>query len=79
MDWVLPMSPTLRLHCSHCAQIIGAYEPLVVRVDGHDRASSLAAEPALPLAGAAHLHAACAREAPAPETYGGPERRTAPS
>lgn len=60
------MSWTEPLRCSHCADIIGAYEPLIVRVNGNDRESSLAAEPELPLAGAAHLHANCARETPAP-------------
>jgi hypothetical protein len=56
------MSWTDPLRCEHCAEIIGAYEPLIVRVGGKDRESSLAAEPELPLAGAAHLHTACARE-----------------
>jgi len=56
VSWAEPLC------CSHCAGIIGAYEPLIVRVDGSDRESSLAAEPALPLAGAEHLHAACARK-----------------
>lgn len=54
------------LHCSACSAIIGVYEPLVVRVRGEDRASSLAAEPALPLADAEHLHLACAQESPPP-------------
>jgi hypothetical protein len=49
------------LRCSACSAIIGVYEPLVVRVGGVDRASSLAAEPALPQAGAEHLHLGCAQ------------------
>jgi hypothetical protein len=49
------------LHCSACSLIIGAYEPMVVRVHGTERASSLAAEPELPMAGAEHLHLACAQ------------------
>jgi len=49
------------LRCSACSGIIGVYEPLVVRIRGEDRASSLAAEPALPLAGAEHFHLVCAQ------------------
>jgi hypothetical protein len=55
------------LHCSACSQIIGAYEPMVVRVQGTDRESSLAAEPELPIEGAEHLHIACVR-ASSPQT-----------
>jgi hypothetical protein len=55
------------LHCAACARIIGAYEPMIVRVGGEDRASSLAAEPELPLDGAEHLHLACA-PASSPQT-----------
>ena len=53
-----------RVLCAHCAQVIGAYEPLVVRVGAGERESSLAAEPELPLDGAEHLHLACALAAP---------------
>jgi hypothetical protein len=60
------MSSAGRLRCSHCAGIIGAYEPLVVRLGSSDRESSLAAEPELPLAGASHLHPACAAESMPP-------------
>ena len=51
-----------RILCAHCHQVIGAYEPLVVRHNGADRVTSIAAEPGLPVAGAEHLHADCADE-----------------
>ena len=51
------------LRCAFCGDVIGAYEPLVVRTRAGDRGSSLAAEPELPLAGAEHFHRACAQEA----------------
>jgi len=51
-----------RVRCSGCSEVIGAYEPLVVRAHGEERSSSLAAEPELPQVGAEHLHLACAQE-----------------
>ena len=67
------------LHCSACSQIIGVYEPLVVRVHGEERSSSLAAEPELPLAGAEHLHLACAQESPLPAAEVGAIARQRPA
>jgi len=45
--------------CAHCGDVIGAYEPLVVRARGEVRKTSLAADPALPLPDAEHYHLAC--------------------
>ena len=36
------------LKCSHCRQMIGVYEPLIMLSDGHPRESSRAAEPDAP-------------------------------
>ena len=45
--------------CSHCGEIIGVYEPLVVRSRGEVRETSLAAAPELPLPGTENYHLAC--------------------
>lgn len=45
--------------CVHCAEVIGVYEPLVVRSHGEIRETSVAAEPTLPIPGAEHFHLAC--------------------
>lgn len=47
------------LRCEHCGDVIGVYEPLVVRAGDEVRETSCAAEPALPLAHAEHYHREC--------------------
>jgi len=45
--------------CSGCGEVIGVYEPVVVREGASPRNSSLAAEPALAGAPAQLYHQAC--------------------
>jgi hypothetical protein len=47
------------LRCEHCGDVIGVYEPLVVRLGDEIRETSRAAEPELPLAHAQHYHREC--------------------
>lgn len=47
------------LGCARCGEVIGVYEPLVVRLRDGFRETSLAADPELPVAGADHFHLAC--------------------
>ena len=54
------MPPSFQaLRCRHCGDVIGVYEPLVLRVGGEVRETSRAAESNLPLAHAEHYHRAC--------------------
>jgi hypothetical protein len=47
------------LHCAHCGEVIGVYEPLVALAAGRARETSVAAE-ALPAdSHADHYHRAC--------------------
>ena len=50
-------SETLR--CEHCGDVIGVYEPLIVRSGDDVRETSRAAEPELPLPRAQHYHREC--------------------
>jgi hypothetical protein len=34
-----------RVTCSHCSDVIGAYEPMILVTDGHARSTSRALEP----------------------------------
>lgn len=54
-----PVTPATALTCTHCGDVIGVYEPLVLSGDGEDRETSLAAERDVGLARAAHYHRAC--------------------
>jgi hypothetical protein len=49
------------MRCEHCGDVIGVYEPLVVRSHGEARESSRAAEPDLPADGH-YFHGACYAE-----------------
>ncbi len=56
-----PVAP--RLRCLHCADIIGAYEPMVLEAPHGPRHTSLAAEPELYRAEPRCFHRACHAEA----------------
>lgn len=45
--------------CRQCGDLIGVYEPLVVRSQSGARTTSRAAEPDLEATGATHYHRAC--------------------
>ena len=45
--------------CRHCGDVIGVYEPIVVREGGEFRETARAAEPGLPLVHGEHYHRAC--------------------
>lgn len=45
--------------CGHCTDVIGVYEPLVVRTEAGARVTSLAAEPHLFIADEALYHREC--------------------
>ncbi len=47
------------MRCAHCGDVIGVYEPVVVRSGDLVRESSRAAEPSLPLPRAEHFHRDC--------------------
>jgi hypothetical protein len=47
------------VRCEHCGDVIGVYEPLMLRAAGEVRETSRAAEPDLPAAGAQHYHLEC--------------------
>ena len=47
------------MRCEHCGDVIGVYEPLIVRAGEEARETSRAAEPELPLARAQHYHRDC--------------------
>jgi len=48
------------MRCSHCGDVIGSYEPLIVLLDDEVRETSRAAEPELALdTGAERFHVAC--------------------
>ena len=54
------MSPaSSRLRCAHCQDILGAYEPLVVRTAEGIAETSFAAEPDLDVSAATLFHVAC--------------------
>jgi hypothetical protein len=48
-----------RLRCLRCADVIGAYEPMVLETSGGPRHTSLAAEPELYGSDARCFHRAC--------------------
>lgn len=48
-----------RLHCRHCGEVIGAYEPMVVERHGGPHETSLAADPALYETECPCFHHAC--------------------
>ena len=52
-----------KLHCAHCGDVIGVYEPAVIVVDGVAHAASLAAAPDLLLDGGHVYHRACSLDA----------------
>lgn len=47
------------LRCEQCGDVIGVYEPAVVRIGDQLRETSRAAEPSLPLPRAEHFHRDC--------------------
>jgi hypothetical protein len=47
------------MRCEHCGDVIGVYEPVVVRTAASVRETSRAAEPDLPAAHAQHYHRDC--------------------
>jgi hypothetical protein len=58
------LEPVLpRLRCLHCADVIGAYEPMVLEAPHGPRHTSLAAEPELYGSDARCFHRACYAEA----------------
>lgn len=54
-----------QLHCRHCGQPIGVYEPLVALVEGSAHETSRAAEPAACDSSAPCYHAGCYEQAQA--------------
>ena len=48
-----------RLHCRHCLDVIGAYEPLVLADEADRRVTSLATEPWLRTARLPCYHRSC--------------------
>jgi hypothetical protein len=46
-------------HCAHCGDVIGAYEPMIVVVDGEPRKTSATAEHDRDLHPGDCYHAAC--------------------
>jgi hypothetical protein len=53
--------PVRPVRCARCGDLIGAYEPIVVREDGSVRETSLAAEPQLRSSQAEQYHLECTR------------------
>jgi hypothetical protein len=54
-----PMSPADNIHCRHCGDVIGVYEPLIVIVEGEAvQTSRAAAQGELAPAGP-YYHASC--------------------
>jgi len=54
------MAALAQLRCTHCGDVIGVYEPMVVvRVGDAARETSRAADPELPRAGDEHFHSEC--------------------
>ena len=49
----------VHLRCDHCGDVIGVYEPLILRVQGDSWETSRIVDPQLPLPGAEHYHRAC--------------------
>jgi len=47
------------VRCEHCGDVIGVYEPMVVRGGEDARETSLAAEPGLPVPSSQCYHRAC--------------------
>jgi hypothetical protein len=58
---VEPVLP--RLRCLHCAEVIGAYEPMVLTTPDGPQQTSLASEPGLYGSEAPCFHRACYAEA----------------
>jgi hypothetical protein len=48
-----------RIRCRECGDVIGVYEPLVVKAGDESRQTSLAAEPALEASDAVCFHRQC--------------------
>ncbi len=46
-------------HCAHCGDVIGAYEPMILVVDGRPRKTSASAEQGRDLRSGECYHAAC--------------------
>ena len=51
--------PPGMLRCTHCGDVIGVYEPLILTGDGEIRETSLAAEGDVLLERGAHYHRGC--------------------
>jgi hypothetical protein len=47
------------LHCHHCGEVIGVYEPLVAIVDGEVRETSRLRSPELAAGAGEYFHAGC--------------------
>lgn len=52
-------TPFELLRCTHCGDVIGVYELLIVRVGDDVRETSRAADPEVPVAAAEHYHRDC--------------------
>jgi hypothetical protein len=52
-----------RLHCRHCDEVIGVYEPMVIETLHGPQHTSLAAEPELYVADEPCFHRSCFAEA----------------
>jgi peptide subunit release factor RF-3 len=52
-------TPFELLRCTHCGDVIGVYEPLIVRVGDDVRETSRAADPEVPVPAAEHFHRDC--------------------
>lgn len=48
--------------CSHCAEVVGVYEPIVAVLDGQARETSRAMEPAIGSGDGELYHRACYHE-----------------
>jgi hypothetical protein len=53
------MSENRLVRCAHCGEVLGVYEPIVVREGRGVRETSIAAEPELRASPASLYHARC--------------------
>ncbi len=61
-----------RVECVACRQVLGIYEPVVVRSSGEFRRTSLAKEPALAAGGVELFHPDCSHADSAEPSTGDP-------
>jgi len=54
------MSPPMpEMRCDHCREIIGVYEPMIVRIEDEDHRTSQAADPSRALEAHQRFHSDC--------------------